>query len=192
MVDITYEKIRTAIGKALDDSTHFNAANAAQTIGKSLGLSDTMIQYTHVELRNTIYESEFKKVKVEDRALFLPHCSRNTKICKATLDETGYHCKQCGSCNIGDAVKLAKKLGYTKIFIVPGGSLVKKIIDKEQPKAAIGVCCFNEALMSFDIVKSLNVAPQIALLLKDGCSNTQINLPLLEEKLSLGLEKKQN
>ncbi|NMA44710.1 MAG: DUF116 domain-containing protein [Candidatus Diapherotrites archaeon] len=190
MVDTVYEKIRTAIGKALDDTTHFNAANAAQTIGKSLGLSDSMIQYTHVELRNTIYESEFKKVKVEDRMLFLPHCSRNTKVCKATLDDEGYHCKQCGGCNLGDAVKIAKQLGYKKIFIVPGGSLVKKIIDKEKPKAVVGVCCFNEALMSIDMAKSMDVVPQVALLLKDGCSNTQINLPLLEEKLSIGLEKK--
>ena len=37
--------------------------------------------------------------------LFLPHCSRNIKVCKATLDDEGYHCKQCGGCNLGDAVK---------------------------------------------------------------------------------------
>ena len=54
----------------------------------------------------------------------------------------------------------------------------------------MGVCCFNEALMSIDMAKSMDVVPQVALLLKDGCSNTQINLPLLEEKLSIGLEKK--
>lgn len=190
MTDSTYSRIRLAIGKAIDSGTHFNAASVAEGIGKSLGLSDSMIQYTHVELRNTVYEPEFKKVKVEDRALFLPHCSRNSKICKATLDGDGYHCKECGGCNIGEAVKVAKNLGYKKIFIAPGGSLVKKIIDKEKPKGAIGVCCFNEALMSFDIVKSLNVVPQIALLLRDGCKDTQINLPLLEEKLLLGLEKK--
>jgi len=183
------EKIKMAIGKAIDAGSHFNAANAAENIGKSLGLSDSMIQYTHVELRNTVFVPEFSKVKVEDRALFLPHCSRNTKECKATFDETGYHCKHCGGCDLDLAVKKAKELGYTKIFIVPGGSLVKKIIDKEKPKAAIGVCCFNEALMSFDIVKSLNVVPQIALLLRDGCKDTQIDIPLLEEKLMLGLKK---
>jgi hypothetical protein len=190
MVDGIYEKIKNAVGKAVDGSAHFNAATAAEGIGKSLGLSDTMVQYTHVELRNAVYEPDFKKIPFEERALFLPHCSRNTKVCKATFDENGYHCKHCGACNIDIAVKKAKDLGYTKIYIVPGGSLVKKIIEKEKPKAAIGVCCFNEALMSFDIVKGLNLVPQIVLLLRDGCKDTQIDLDLLEEKLVLGLENK--
>lgn len=185
MVDGIYEKIRVAIGKAMDGSAHFNAASAAEGIGKSLGLSDTMIQYTHVELRNTVYEPDFKKIPFEERSLFLPHCSRNAKVCKAIQDEEGFHCKHCGSCNLDEAIKIAKKIGYKQIYVVPGGSMVKKILDTNKPKAAIGVSCFHEAVMAFELAKSVNVIPQCVLLLKDGCKDTMINLPLLEEKLSL-------
>ncbi|MFA6268774.1 MAG: DUF116 domain-containing protein [archaeon] len=185
MSDSIYTKIRSAIGKVADAGAHFNAASAAEGIGKSLGLSDTMIQYTHVELRNTIYEPEFRKVPLDERVLFLPHCSRNIKVCKATTDEEGIHCKHCGGCNIDEAVKLAKKMGYKKTFIVPGGSMVKKILEKHKPKAAIGVSCFHEAVMAFELAKSAGVIPQSVLLLKDGCKDTLINLPLLEEKLAL-------
>jgi len=190
MSESIYEKIRVAVGKAVDAGAHLNAAGAAEGIGKSLGLSDALIQFAHIELRNAVFEPDFKKIPVSERIFFLPHCSRNSKECKAVFDDEGYHCKQCGACNIGEAIAIAKKLGYKKIFVVPGGSLVKKIVLNQKPKAAIGVCCFNEAILSFEIAKQAGIIPQAVLLLKDGCKDTQINLNLLEEKLSLGIEKK--
>jgi hypothetical protein len=162
-----------------------NAVSAAESIGKSLGLSNTMIQFTHIELRNAIYEPEFKKIPFGERALFLPHCTRNAKTCKAIQGEEGHKCKNCGACDIDKAVKIAKKLGYKKIFIVPGGSVIKKILEKHKPRAAIGVSCFNEAILAFEMAKYSKIIPQAVLLLKDGCKDTKINLPLLEEKLSM-------
>jgi hypothetical protein len=185
MTESIYNKIRIAVGKAADAGAHLNAASAAEAIGKSLGLSDSLIQFAHIELRNAVFEPEFRKIPIEERLLFLPHCSRNAKECKAIFDDEGYHCKQCGACNIGEAIKIAKKIGYKKIFVVPGGSLVKKVVLKEKPRAAIGVSCFNEAVMSFDLAKQAGIIPQAVLLLKDGCKDTLINLPLLEEKLKL-------
>jgi hypothetical protein len=184
-MDGIYEKIRVAVGKAVDAGAHINAANAAEGIGKSMGLSNNLMQFTHVELRNAVYEADFKKVPYKDRAIFLPHCSRNTTNCKATFDEEGYHCKRCGCCDIDKVTDLAKEIGYGNVFIVPGGSLVKKLIDKYKPKAALGVCCFNEAILSFEAMKYTNVVPQIALLLKDGCKDTQMNIQLIEEKMRL-------
>jgi len=184
-MDGIYEKIRVAVVKAVDAGAHINAASAAEGIGKSLGLSNNLMQFTHVELRNAVFEADFKKVPYKDRAVFLPHCSRNSKECKASFDEEGYHCKNCGACDIDKVEKIAKELGYGYVFIVPGGSLVKKLIDKYQPKAALGVCCFNEAILSFEAMKYTKIVPQIALLLKDGCKDTQMNLPLIEEKMRL-------
>ena len=185
MAESVYEKIRVAVGKAVDAGAHLNAATAAENIGKSLGLSDSLVQYAHVELRNVAFESDFKKIPFDERALFLPHCSRNVKVCKATSDDDGLHCKQCGGCDVDKAVKIAKKLGYKQIYMVPGGSMVKKILEKYKPKAAVGVSCFHEAVMAFELTKQVNIIPQAVLLLKDGCKDTQINLKLLEEKLSL-------
>ncbi|MDD4251295.1 MAG: DUF116 domain-containing protein [Candidatus ainarchaeum sp.] len=181
----TYEKIRVAIGKVVDTGAHFNAAKATETIAKKLGLSESMIQYTHIELRNFVYEPELKKIPFNERVLFLPHCARNSKKCKATSNGEGFECKHCGACDIDKAKKFADKLGYKKVFIVPGGSMIKKLLLKYNPKAAIGVCCFDEALLSFEMLKKTNIIPQVALLLRAGCKDTMINIPLLEEKLSL-------
>jgi len=181
----TYEKIRTAIGKVADSGAHLNAAKATENIAKKLGLSESMVQYTHIELRNAVYEPSYKKVLYKDRVLFLPHCARNSKLCKATSNGEGLECKHCGACGINDAIKIAKALGYKKVFVVPGGSMVKKLLQTYKPKASIGVCCFDEAQLAFDMLKGTGIIPQVAMLLKDGCKDTIINLPLLEEKLKM-------
>ncbi len=181
----TYDKIRTAIGKVVDSGAHLNAAKATETIAKKLGLSESMIQFTHVELRNSVYESEFRKVPFNERILFLPHCARNSKKCKAISNGEGFVCKECGACDICKAKKIAEDLGYKKVFIVPGGSMVRKIMQKYKPTASVGVCCFDEAIMAFDILKQTKIIPQVVLLQKDGCKDTIINMPLLEEKLKL-------
>jgi hypothetical protein len=185
MPESIYDKIRVAVAKMVDSGAHLNAATAAESIGKSLGLSDALIQFAHIELRNSAYESDFRKVPYSERALFLPHCSRDIKVCKAVYDEEGYHCKNCGACNIDEAVTMAKKIGYKKIFIVPGGSMVKKILEKNRIRAAIGVSCFHEAIMAFEAAKYASIIPQAVLLLNDGCKDTKIDLHLLKEKLEM-------
>jgi len=185
MVDGIYAKIRYSVGKVVDAGVHINAASTAEVIGKKLGLSESLIQYTHIELRNSVFEPVFKKIPFSERALFLPHCSRKVKVCKALQDEEGFHCKNCGACNIDEAIKIARDLGYGKIFIVPGGSMMKKLILKYKPRAVVGVSCFHEALLGFEETKQSSVIPQAVLLLNDGCKDTTINIPLVKEKLSL-------
>lgn len=184
MAETIYQKIRFAVGKVADAGAHLNAAGAAEQIGKSLGLSDGLIQFTHIELRNSVFEPAFKKIPYNERIIFLPHCTRDLKVCKATTDEEGIHCKNCGGCAADEITKYAKELGYKGVFIAPGGSMVKKIIFKHKPKAVIGVCCFPEATLGFESVKGINIIPQAVLLLNDGCSNTVINMPLVREKMA--------
>ncbi len=180
-----YAKIRSAVGKFADAGAHLDATKAAEVIGKKLGLSESMIQYTHIELRNSVFEPEFKKVPYNQRIVFLPHCTRDIKVCQAVVDGEGIHCKNCGGCGIDEVTKLAKELGYMGVFTAHGGSMVKKIITKYNPKAVVGVCCFPEAIMGIEGVKSLGKIPQAVLLLNDGCQNTVMNFPLLKEKMVL-------
>jgi hypothetical protein len=180
-----YQQIRAAIGKMVDSGTHINVAEATEIIAKKLGLSEAMVQFAHIEIRNSVFEPEYKKIPYKQRILFLPHCARNIKNCRAKQTDEGLKCGHCKSCDIDKAVKLAEDLGYMKVFVVPGGSMVKKLLQKYKPKTSIGVCCFNEALMAFDMIKGSGVVPQVVLLLNDGCKDTKINMPLLEERIRL-------
>jgi len=73
--------------------------------------------------------------------------------------------------------------------VCPGGSMVQALIEKHQPKAVLGICCFVEAQMAFEGLKGKNIGVQAVLLSKAGCVDTDINLEEVKEKMDLLEEK---
>ncbi len=183
------EKIQESVADLIDTGTHIDVADATEFIAKKLGLRDRWINYTHVEFRNKFNEIGYKRVPVKERFLFLPHCLKNSKECKADYGEDGLICKRCGKCQISELIGLAEETGFKKTFVAPGGSMVLKLIDKYKPEAVLGVCCYNEAQLAFDKLKGKTIYPQAVLLLKDGCADTRVNIEEVREKMMLGAEK---
>ena len=196
MPSITY-KIKEQIGKLVDKTTHLNVAETTEAIAKKLGLSERLVNYTHIELRNKLNEYGYRRVPLNERFLFLPHCLRNSKECKADYTAEGLQCKRCGKCQITELIAMAEDVGFNKVFICPGGSMVKKIVMKYKPMAVLGVSCFDEANLAFDSMQGTPISPQATLLLCDGCKDTKANLTEVREKMILGnenllLEKKKD
>ncbi len=83
---------------------------------------------------------------MEKRLIFLPQCLRNSKNCQAELTEKEYVCKKCGSCDIAEIVETAEKLGYKHLYIVPGGSMIYRILKSLEMDsfACLGVACLPE------------------------------------------------
>ncbi|MCX8190410.1 MAG: DUF116 domain-containing protein [Candidatus Diapherotrites archaeon] len=181
----TVEKIKEAVSKAFDTGTHLNIAKATEKIAKKLGLSERWVEYTHIEFRNKMNEIAYKKVPYNERLLFLPHCMRNATRCKAIYDSEGLQCVCCNECKIGSIKAIAKELGYKGIFVCPGGSIVLELVNRYKPKAVLGVCCYKEAMIAFDVLKDIGVAPQAVLLSRAGCINTEVNTEEVIEKLLL-------
>ncbi len=185
MPSITY-KIKEQIGKLVDKTTHLNVAETTEAIAKKFGLSERLVNYTHIELRNKLNEYGYRRVPLSERFLFLPHCLRNSKECKASYTDEGLQCKRCGKCQINELIALAEEVGFQKVFICPGGSMVKKIVMKYKPKAVLGISCFDEANLAFDSMQGTSIAPQATLLLYDGCKDTKANITEVKEKMLLG------
>jgi len=179
------EKIKAAVAKAIDSGAHLNAAEASAIIAKKLGLSERWVEFTHVEFRNKMHELAYRKTPYNKRLLFLPHCLRNSKECKANYNEEGLQCLGCGKCKISVLKNEAEKLGYAGVFVCPGGSIVLELINKYKPQAVLGVCCYKEAILAFDSLKDTNVAPQAVLLTRAGCINTDVNVDEVIEKMRL-------
>jgi hypothetical protein len=182
-------KIKEAVAETVDRATHLDVAKATQAIAKTLGLNDRLINYTHIELRNKMNEYGFKRTPYNERILFLPHCMRNSRECKAEYNEEGLQCKKCGKCDIAKLVDIAEEFGYAHVFIAPGGSMVQKLIKKYKPKATVGVCCYQEANLAFDQLRGTGIHAQVALLLQDGCKDTKANVAEAREKMEL-IDKK--
>ena len=155
----------------VDLSTRNTVKSALSYIGENI----SCVEEIYIELMNELNRNGFKKTRYDERALFLPQCLRNDEKCKATMSEVGYICKKCGSCPIPFLEKEAESLGY-KVYIVPGGSMVWNILDKNNFKGVVGVACKFELC---EALEKLNMTPVWAhgiLLLKDGCRNTAVDV----------------
>lgn len=179
------DKIKEAVAETIDKTTHLDVARATQAIAKKFGLNDRLINYTHIEIRNKLNEYGFKQVPYNKRILFLPHCMRNSKNCKAKYNDFGLDCERCGKCDIDKLISIAEEIGYQKSFVVPGGSILKKIVFKHKPGAVLGICCYNEANLAFDTFSGTGIHGQACMLLHDGCKDTKTNIEEAREKMEL-------
>jgi hypothetical protein len=64
--------------------------------------------------------------------------------------------------------------------VVPGGSLVYKLIKELKPKAVLGVACLKELIMALEEVR---IPAQGVILSRDGCVNTDVHLEEVTGKL---------
>jgi len=146
----------------------------------TLGLHPENIDKLYIELKNSIHADAFKKAPKSKKIVFLPQCLRDCDNCKAKLDKFGYNCVKCSDkCYARKVKEMAEKKGY-RVFIVPGGSMIAKVIKEFNPKAVLGVACKGELVMAFD---QLSIPAQGVELLKDGCVNTVVDPDEVEKLL---------
>jgi len=153
---------------------------ALKTALKMIGIKPDNIDKLYIELKNDINREGFHGFPPSKKIVFLPQCLRNASVCKAKIGEMGYECVGCCNCRASQVKKEVEKLGY-KAYIVPGGSMVGKIIRKEKPKAVLGVACMKELSMALDDISIPGMAVE---LLKDGCVNTDVDIEEVKSILS--------
>lgn len=93
------------------------------------------------------------------KLLFLPHCLKREYLRK--LEKRG------------------KERGY-QTYVVPGGSRVKKILNKySKIDEIVGIACEDETNLALEYTKHLaqnGTTINIINLSKDGCKDTEVNL----------------
>ncbi|WP_298536213.1 DUF116 domain-containing protein [uncultured Methanobrevibacter sp.] len=152
-----------------------------------LGLDDAFVDHIGIEVRNKVNKNKFDKIPPEDKIIVLPHCLRSAH-CEASLKETGVLCTHCGKCAIGVIKEKAEPMGY-RVFIVPGSSFVKKIIQQNKFKSVVGVAChvdLNQTMMALS-----DFAPQGVLLSTSGCFETKVDVSKVLETIGYYDYKKQ-
>lgn len=142
--------------------------------------------YTELSIKNLINESKFKES--QKKILLVPHCCRKhmDSNCKAKFDPaySSYFCQHCSKdCLASKATKLAEKKGC-KIFIIPGGSCLKKITEKVNFDAAIGVACPEEVGLGIKYLEEKKKIVRGVPLTKNGCANTKFNINTLKEAMN--------
>ncbi len=137
------------------------------------GLEDEdLIRFT-IKLHNGMSRKGFSEIPVSERIVFLPQCLRSAE-CPAHLSPEGLQCKNCGLCQIGKYSNELKNIGY-KVYIVPGSTFLKRIVQKMRPRAIIGVGCLVEVKDGLDLADKMGLSVMGVIILKDGCVETVMN-----------------
>jgi len=103
--------------------------------------------------------------------------------CHAVFDTdfSSYRCQHCSpDCLVHQATLLAEKEQYD-IFVLPGGSGIRKIFQKKTYDGVIGVACTDELRLASKILEVYHIPAQAIPLTKNGCSSTQFNMKSLQE-----------
>jgi len=144
-------------------------------------MNDLLIDGILIEIQNAINLDQFKK-QDQRKIILLPQCLRNSN-CNARCDPLyGFICLKCGQCDIGEIMNEAEKRDF-KVFVIPGGSFVKKIFTEYKPTSCIGIACPIE--LSESMQKTSAIPSQGVYLLKDGCFETKVNIHDVVEKMDL-------
>ncbi|WP_094227927.1 DUF116 domain-containing protein [Methanolobus psychrotolerans] len=152
----------------------------AKWICRIFGIKDTLVDEILVEVRNAVMLESFRKIR-NGRVIFLPQCLRHPN-CKARCDPLmGYECKKCGLCDIGTICKAAEERGF-EVYVIPGGSFVKKIIKARRPESCIGVACYPELAESMQGASPFMIVQGVSLL-QDGCYNTKVDVEEVIRKM---------
>ncbi|MDD3984585.1 MAG: DUF116 domain-containing protein [Methanobacterium sp.] len=146
---------------------------------ENVGVNAEIVDQIGVEVRNKVNLNIFKNIKSQDKILVLPHCLRHSD-CEAKLESSGLVCKDCNRCVIGVLKKKAENQGF-KVFIIPGSTFLKKILDENKFKAVLGVACYQD--LNLAMMKLSKFSCQGVPLLKDGCINTKVDPRAVLEKI---------
>ncbi|KPU63425.1 hypothetical protein EP1X_03545 [Thermococcus sp. EP1] len=187
--------IENTIAKLASIGADLSTRNAIRIALSLISEDEELTDQIYVEIKNKAHKEEFIKVPVEKRAIFIPQCLRNVKECPAEFGEYGWECTKCGKCPIGEIIEHAEKIGYKHIYIVPGGSLVKKVLKEKVPrgeiKAALGIACWPELAEANEKLSILKIPLQAVPLLRAGCINTLVDVERVKEAMEIGLTKKE-
>jgi hypothetical protein len=161
----------------IQEITGLNISNAIKVITDLLD----------VEIKNVFSREKFLKAKRNNRALFLPHCSRKhmDKRCKASFDPKvpSFFCAGCSpDCLINKATALGKKKGYD-VYVLPGGSCVPEILEENLYDAIAAVACPMELELGVKFIETNHTPVQMLPLIKNGCSNTSFSIKDLKKIL---------
>lgn len=150
-------------------------------LGKLIGLKKEQVRESYVHVNNSFIKAMNLKFDPDDILILLPHCLQDSE-CKIRISNNIENCVQCGRCNIGDLLTVAKKF-KVPIAIANGGTLARRIVYKYKPKFIIAVACDRDLVSGIQDVYPIPVFGIFNLRPNGPCFNTKVDAVQVENAL---------
>ena len=155
--------------------------NSITLIASTIGISKNDIRKVFVKLNNSYIYSNTYNFEPKDILILIPHCVQKNS-CKLKVTSKIENCAKCGLCNVSDLAKLKGKTGIN-IFIATGGTLARKIIMENKPKAAIAVACERDLTSGIQDMRHIPVLGVFNKRPNGPCVDTLINIHEVEDAI---------
>ena len=108
-------------------------------IGKVRGVTKDQLRQSMIDLINHLVMLDMYTVDPERILLLTPHCLQESS-CVHKVTHDVYNCKQCGRCQVGSLLQVAKDYGC-QFIVVTGGTLARMKVKEARPKAIVAIAC---------------------------------------------------
>ena len=156
-------------------------------MGKFVGISKDEIRKIFIKINNAYICSNKYNFNSEDLIILIPHCIQNHN-CKLKVTNDIDNCKKCGLCKVKELQELQEKYN-TKVFVATGGTLARKIIIDNKPKAVIAVACERDLTSGVRDVKGIPVLGVFNSRPNGPCIDTNINIKEVDEAINFFTNK---
>ena len=157
-------------------------------IASYIGIPKNEIRKIFVKLNNKYIYSNGYNFSSKDIIILIPHCIQKNS-CKLKVTSKIENCAQCGLCNISDLAKLKEATGIN-IFVATGGTLARKIIIENKPKAVIAVACERDLISGIQDVKKIPVLGVFNKRPNGPCIDTLVDIHEVENAINFLTNKK--
>ncbi len=108
-------------------------------IGKVRGVTKDQLRQSMIDLINHLVMLDMYTVDPKRILLLTPHCLQESS-CVHKVTHDVYNCKQCGRCQVGSLLQVAKDYGC-QFIVVTGGTLARMKVKEARPKAIVAIAC---------------------------------------------------
>jgi hypothetical protein len=150
-------------------------------MGKLVGISKERVQQSFIELNNDLVRSNRQQTRYNNLLILLPHCIQDFD-CQIKITGNIRNCKGCGKCEIKDLIELSDQY-QVRIAVATGGTLARRIIVDNRPKAIVAVACEHDLTSGIQdaypipVIGILNDRPH------GPCINTKVDIQKVREAI---------
>lgn len=151
--------------------------------GRLFGIEKEKILCSFIAVNNYLLRCKKLIFREEQIMILVPHCLQNSDCPhKITVDVN--NCKECGKCKVGDLKKMANEHGAV-LKVATGGTLARKFIEENKPRAVIAVACERDLSSGIHDMGILPVMGVLNYRPNGPCFNTDVELERVENALNI-------
>lgn len=148
-------------------------------IGKVFDVEKERIERSFIEVSNHLIRQKQIHVLPEKLLILTPHCIQN-ESCPHKITRDIANCRNCGGCQVGDLLNIAKNYGV-HVAVVTGGTLARKMIKTLRPHAVLAIACERDLTSGIQDVFPLPVIGVLNERPFGPCCNTRVDITQVEK-----------